>query len=116
MVAIDHIQRCALRGLGLEGYQPTPFEQQPFDITVTFVDGGLPLSQSQFFLERSAKTLFRVATSSYWDMTNYFAPFARSGLYFFYSSFGQPLNARYFSPAAVQDSEQKPSSGSLPRS
>jgi uncharacterized radical SAM superfamily Fe-S cluster-containing enzyme len=97
MSTIDHIQMCALEALGVEHPQPMPFAQQPFDMTVAFVSGTRAISGSRFFLAGRHTQGFRVATSSYWDKTNYFAPFASSTRFYFYVADGKPLNDHYFS-------------------
>lgn len=93
---IDHIQTCALEALGVNHTKPAPFASQPFDMTVTFVSGANASTRDRFFLVGRHDKSFRVATSSYWDFTNYFAPFANSNRFYFHIADGQPLNARYF--------------------
>jgi uncharacterized radical SAM superfamily Fe-S cluster-containing enzyme len=39
LATVDHIQGLALRALGAEEATPTPFAQQPFDISVAFLAG-----------------------------------------------------------------------------
>jgi organic radical activating enzyme len=110
---IDHIQGSALKALGVADARPRPFAQQPLDMSVAFVRGAEAEVRDRFFTECRQRDVFRVATSSYWDFTNYFAPFAGSGLYYFHVGAGQPLNGRYFDAVL---SERAPSTpiGGLP--
>lgn len=108
---IDHIQGSALKALGVADARPRPFAQQPFDMSVAFVRGAEAEVRDRFFMEARQGDVFRVATSSYWDFTNFFAPFADSGLYYFHIGAGQPLNARYFDAVLSQRAPSTPIGG-----
>lgn len=105
MTAGDHIQALALQGLGIES-DPVPFVQQPFDISVAMTDGVRLVNSDTFFQPAAAQPLFRVATSSYWDHNNYFAPLASAQPYYFSVGGGMPLNAWYFAEAREEPSPQ----------
>lgn len=95
---IDYIQRLALEGLGSSD-SPRPLSQQPLDIVVNFIGEDPPHVGNVFFTAEGNQLGFRVATSSYWDHSNYFEPFAELESFYFMSGAGQPLNARYFDAA-----------------
>jgi uncharacterized radical SAM superfamily Fe-S cluster-containing enzyme len=95
LATIDYIQALALRAVGADVTVPTPFIQQPFDIAIAFLAEGRTSTSDLFFPQVMARR-FRVATSSYWDYTNYFEPFATPGPFYFYTDTGSPLNTRYF--------------------
>lgn len=108
---IDHIQGSALKALGVVDAGPRPFAQQPFDMSVAFVRGAKAEVRNCFFTEGRQRDVFRVATSSYWDFTNFFAPFAGSGLYYFHIGAGEPLNARYFDTVLSERAKSTPIGG-----
>jgi uncharacterized radical SAM superfamily Fe-S cluster-containing enzyme len=91
---VDHVQSLALGALGVDG-QPKPFAHQPFDMSVALV-GASPSLTPQAFFSGPTNGTFRVATSSYWDLTNFFEPFTTSDPYYFMVDVGMPLNLRYF--------------------
>jgi molybdenum cofactor biosynthesis enzyme MoaA len=99
MTTVDYIQGVALRALLADDAVPKPFRQQPFDISLAFLAGSQTVLSDAFFGEGRPGHLFRVASSSYWDHTNYFEPFTRSGKFYFFSDSETPLNARYFGEA-----------------
>jgi len=99
--AVDSIQKLALKALGADPAEACPFAPQPYDMSVSVVTGSTAKNADRFFL--SGRNMgFRVATSSYWDCTNYFEPLSSCGRYYFYMG-AQPLNARYFSPSRQSD-------------
>jgi hypothetical protein len=110
MSTIDHIQACALKALGIKNPLVRPFVQQPFDVTVAFVSGACVSDSAEFFVSGNHNGTFRVATSSYWDFTNYFSQFSDLTPFYFYISDCLPLNARYFDEALksnVLDADSK---------
>ncbi len=72
---VDGIQRVAL-GTLCSDELADPFPAQPFDISVAWVGGDDDANPRSFFKPARASTEFRIATSSYWDVTNYFRPHA----------------------------------------
>lgn len=97
---VDGLQRVALQAVGAQT-QPRPFLQQPFDISVSWIKNGQEYQKSKFFMVDSEDAGFRIATSSYWDATNYFEPFSFQGPFYFFmmnhSSNLAPLNSHYLS-------------------
>jgi uncharacterized radical SAM superfamily Fe-S cluster-containing enzyme len=93
---VDGIQRAALSTV-FESNNPVPFSGQPFDMSVSWLNGT---SASEFFVARSPRQDFRIATSSYWDFSNYFSPLTEGNpAYFFMRERGNQvrmLNRHYF--------------------
>jgi len=96
--AVDFIQKLALQALGAVPDEAFPFAPQPYDVSVSVVTGRHAVNAGRFFWSGRTEG-FRLATSSYWDYSNYFEPLASCGLYYFYMG-AQALNARYFSPGS----------------
>jgi uncharacterized radical SAM superfamily Fe-S cluster-containing enzyme len=96
---VDQIQCLALAAFGIEGARPRPFLQQPFDISIAMVTGSDVSWPETFFEDGDHRPKFRVATSSYWDHTNFFEPLAQAGAFYFLAGVDEPLNAHYFDAA-----------------
>lgn len=77
---VDGIQRAALSAVSRFG-EPDPFSGQPFDMSVSWLNGA---SESNFFVPRSPGDDFRIATSSYWDLTNFYSPLAEGNPAYFF--------------------------------
>lgn len=77
---VDGIQRAALSTIS-KFADPTPFSGQPFDMAVSWLKGT---PHSGFFVDRKFGDDFRIATSSYWDLTNYFSPLAEGNPAYFF--------------------------------
>lgn len=103
---VDGIQGVALSTV-FDQKEPLPFSGQPFDMSVSWSSGT---RASNFFLERPSRADFRIATSSYWDLNNYFSPLAEGNRAFFlFREKGRGvrmLNRHYFDQSIEAMSEK----------